>query len=330
MADSFFFNKSCSTADNSLKRPAPSLSMWCRKWDYRKGDFVIYENVLYICEVANTSIEPTDTTYWSPVDLSGMSLKGETGPRGPQGPAGPQGPKGDRGEKGEKGDRGEKGSQGPRGYAGDPGPRGEKGEPGERGATGPQGLKGEKGDAGEQGPRGQQGPKGDRGIQGLQGEPGERGQVGPRGEKGDTGEKGEKGDAAVISEAKADYIEDGRGPSIELYNHGDEHKRQFHFIFKNLQGPKGEKGDQGEQGLIGPQGEQGEKGDKGEKGESGNGNFFVGKGIYTEAGYENDVYLDLETGIFYKWINTQWIELGMVYVDGIQQDVNLNWDDVGF
>lgn len=81
--------------------------------------------------------------------------------------------------------------------------------------------------------------------------------------------------------------------------------------------PKGEKGDKGEQGIqgiqgaqgekgdIGPKGERGEKGEKGDKGESGNGNMNVGEGSPKDPGYENDVYLDIESGIFYEFVRNK-------------------------
>lgn len=133
-----------------------------------------------------------------------------------------------------------------------------------------------------------------------------------------------------ILDVTADIDDKVGTPRVEITTTGEGLDKQFHFDFFNIKGEQGIQGEKGEQGEQGEQGPIGEKGDKGDKGDSGNGNFFVGKGVYTETGYENDVYLDLETGIFYKWINTQWIEQGMVSVDGIQQDVNLNWDDVGF
>lgn len=89
----------------------------------------------------------------------------------------------------------------------------------------------------------------------------------------------------------------------------------------NIKGPKGDKGD------IGPQGERGEKGDKGDqgpKGESGNGNMAVGEGAPKENGYENDVYLDIKTGVFYEYTN-KWSEVGTISVGG--SSANLEWQD---
>lgn len=302
MADNFFF-QGVDVANKYAKKPMPSLSRWCAGWTYWEGQFAIYEGKLYECVQTAVNKNPLDyPEYWSEVDFYAgpQGIPGEKGEPGIIGPQGPQGPRGEKGEKGEKGDRGERGLQG---FIGDKGPRGERGEQGER------------------------------------------------------GERGEKGDSATISSVKADYIENGRGPSVEVYNHGTSLDRQFHFIFNNLQGPKGEKGDPGSQGIQGPKGEQGiqgiqgipgvqgqkgdrgergeqgekgEKGEKGDRGESGNGNFFVGTGICTEYGYENDIYLDLETGTFYEWTMNQWIELGNVSVNDSPQNVNLNWEDVGF
>lgn len=45
---------------------------------------------------------------------------------------------------------------------------------------------------------------------------------------------------------------------------------------------------------------RGEKGEKGEKGDSGNGNLEIGSGDPTQPGYEGDVYLDIDSGNFYK------------------------------
>ena len=54
----------------------------------------------------------------------------------------------------------------------------------------------------------------------------------------------------------------------------------------------------GPQGPEGPQGPQGEKGDKGDKGDC---NFEVGTTEPTQSGTSNDIYLDIETGTFYRF-----------------------------
>ena len=85
----------------------------------------------------------------------------------------------------------------------------------------------------------------------------------------------------------------------------------------NIKGPKGEKGDRGE---IGPQGIQGEKGERGEKGDSGNGNFEVGNSIPDISGFTNDVYLDISTGVFYKYTDS-WVEVGRISIDNPDLDL---------
>lgn len=57
-------------------------------------------------------------------------------------------------------------------------------------------------------------------------------------------------------------------------------------------------GVEGPQGPVGPQGPQGEKGDKGDKGDC---NFEIGITEPTQSGTSNDIYLDIETGTFYRF-----------------------------
>lgn len=103
-------------------------------------------------------------------------------------------------------------------------------------------------------------------------------------------------------------------------------------ITKGEQGIQGEPGIQGVQGIqgekgdIGPRGEKGEKGDKGDKGESGNGNMAVGEGAPIEKGYENDVYLDIKTGVFYEYSN-KWSKIGTISVDDPETSANIEWID---
>lgn len=98
---------------------------------------------------------------------------------------------------------------------------------------------------------------------------------------------------------------------------------------------KGDKGDKGDQGIQGPQGIQGEQGiqgvqgevgPQGPKGDSGNGNMSLGEGAPVEDGYENDVYLDLESGAFYQW-NTSWKKVGEVIAGSGSGSAELWWED---
>lgn len=138
-------------------------------------------------------------------------------------------------------------------------------------------LKGERGEQGIQGEKGDKGDKGDQGIQGIRGPEGPRG---PKGERGATGAKGEQGERGQV------------GP-------------------RGVAGPKGEQGLPGPQGIKGDPGERGERGEKGEKGDS---NFGIGTSAPIEGGSINDIYLDLSTGIFYKY-NNDWVEIGRISID---------------
>lgn len=104
------------------------------------------------------------------------------------------------------------------------------------------------------------------------------------GQKGDPGEKGEKGE-------------------------------------KGDQGDKGDQGNQGEQGLQGEPGIQGEKGDKGDRGDC---NFEIGSTGPIKIGNSDDIYLDIETGIFYRF-NESWKEIGKISVE--DSEINLEWQD---
>ena len=59
---------------------------------------------------------------------------------------------------------------------------------------------------------------------------------------------------------------------------------------------------------------------KGEKGDSGNGNFEVGDSTPDIPGFANDVYLDISTGVFYKYADS-WVEVGRISIDN--PDLNL-------
>lgn len=104
------------------------------------------------------------------------------------------------------------------------------------------------------------------------------------GQKGDPGEKGEKGE-------------------------------------KGDQGDKGDQGNQGEQGLQGEPGIQGEKGEKGDRGDC---NFEIGSTGPIKIGNSDDIYLDIETGIFYRF-NESWKEIGKISVE--DSEINLEWQD---
>ena len=153
---------------------------------------------------------------------------------------------------------------------GERGLQGIQGEQGEKGETGPQGPQGIKGPKGDKGDKGEKGEKGDRGIQGIQGIPGETGPIGPQGLRGEKGDVGPQG----------------------------------------IQGEKGERGDQGEIGPAGPQGLQGEQGPQGPQGEPGiqgergDCNFTIGNGSPVKNGDKNDIYLDLSSGIFYRFVKS--------------------------
>lgn len=143
-------------------------------------------------------------------------------------------------------------------------------------------------------------------------------------------------------------------PKVEITTTSEGLDKKFHFNFFNLKGEKGDKGDQGEQGIqgiqgiqgekgdqgiqgpkgetgeVGPQGERGEKGEqgiqgeKGEKGDRGGSNFEIGVTEPVRPGVSNDVYLDIETGIFYKFYKS-WNEVGKISVEGAS--VDLDWQD---
>lgn len=149
------------------------------------------------------------------------------------------------------------------------------------------GDKGDRGEQGIQGPRGERGPQGIQGLKGEKGDKGEQGIVGPKGDKGDVGERGPQGEQGI------------QGLPGEI-------------------GPIGPQGPKGDKGEIGPQGE------KGEKGESGNGNMEIGTGKPSQKGYENDIYLDIESGIFYEY-NEKWNNVGKISVEGGSADIE--WQD---
>ena len=173
--------------------------------------------------------------------------------------------------------------KGERGYKGEQGDQGIQGEPGPQGEQGPRGFIGEKGERGEKGEKGDKGEKGEKGDRGFRGPKGERGLQGLQGIRGERGFKGEKGDQGEV------------GP-------------------RGMPGATGPKGDRGERGEIGPQGP---------KGESGNGNMDIGKGAPVEKGYSGDVYLDLESGIFYEY-EKEWKNVGKI---SVADSTNIEWQD---
>ena len=158
-------------------------------------------------------------------------------------------------------------------------------------------ISGIKGEAGSQGERG---PQGEQGIQG------EKGDIGLQGEKGDTG----VGITSVVQTITSSKDDDNNIITVTLSD-----GQTSTFTVKN-----GSKGSQGEKGADGA---KGDKGDKGDKGESGNGNMEIGEGDPINNGYRNDVYLDLKSGTFYKYI-TDWKKVGKI---SIEDDVNLKWQD---
>lgn len=90
----------------------------------------------------------------------------------------------------------------------------------------------------------------------------------------------------------------------------------------NIKGDRGEKGDIGEKGE---QGEPGPKGDRGEKGESGNGNMSVSEfNPIKEDGHESDVHLNIKTGEFYKFEDSNWQLIGTISTESYQ---NQEWVD---
>lgn len=197
-------------------------------------------------------------------------------------------------------------------------------------------LKGEKGDIGIQGPKGDKGERGDRG---------EKGEQGPKGNNG-------VGIASVVQTTTSSTDGGSNVMTVTLSN-----GTKSTFIVKNglkgSQGEQGQKGDKGEQGiqgvqgiqgaqgpqgpigLTGPRGEIGPKGEKGErgeigpqgpKGESGNGNMDIGTGNPYLKGQENDIYLDIESGSFYKFTKNKWQSVGTISVES-EGSINVEWQD---
>lgn len=173
------------------------------------------------------------------------------------------------------------------------------------------------------------------------------------------GPKGDKGESASISGATASINNNVGTPSVRVITKGTDLNRSFDFVFENLkgekgdigvQGPKGEKGEKGDRGekgntgiqgpqgpigLTGPRGEIGPKGEKGErgeigpqgpKGESGNGNMDIGTGNPYLKGQENDIYLDIESGSFYKFTKNKWQSVGTISVES-EGSINVEWQD---
>ncbi len=179
------------------------------------------------------------------------------------GPAGPQGPQGLQGLQGLKGDKGDKGDTGPAGANGATGPIGLTGATGATGAQGPIGLTGPAGPAGATGAQGPIGLTGPAGAAGATGAQGPIGLTGPAGAAGATGAQGPIG------------LTGPAGPA----------------------GATGATGSQGPIGLTGPAGPVGATGPAGANGAT----WFTGAGTAsTTMGVVNDLYLNTNTGEYYK------------------------------
>lgn len=62
--------------------------------------------------------------------------------------------------------------------------------------------------------------------------------------------------------------------------------------------------DEVSEGVVGPQGPQGPQGEAGIQGEKGDCNFTIGNGSPIKNGDKNDIYLDLSSGIFYRFVKS--------------------------
>ena len=167
--------------------------------------------------------------------------------------------------------------------------KGERGIQGEQGIQGIQGIQGPQGEIGPRGPQGEQGLQGPKGEKGDKGEQGNRGPQGPKGERGPQGLQGIRGE---------------RG-------------------FKGEKGDTGETGPRGMPGAVGPKGDKGDRGEqgpKGDKGDSGNGNFEIGTVDPLTPGFINDIYLNINTGNFFRY-NETWEQIGQISINGAE--VNL-------
>lgn len=301
-------------------------------------DFVSYKGALYFCKKNNIDKEPAaNSEYWAMV-LTNTSpyvfvpevttdgtlswtlsnnletpksfrIKGDQGDTGEDGEIGPQGPEGPQGAIGPTGPTG---PRGPRGPEGKQGPEGERGPEGKQGATGPQGPEGERGPEGPKGETGSQGPRGVPGPRGPKGPMGPEGCPGPPGRKGDKGDKGDRGYTAYWHIA---YANDDKGTDL---NH--ENGKYISFYVDYLEEDNAEKftewilfkGDQGIQGIQGPQGEIGPKGDS---------NFILGN-QFPDVAEEKDIYLNTESGSFYRYSSELWEPVGSITVDN-----DLRWHD---
>lgn len=297
-------------------------------------DFVSYKGALYFCKKNNTDQEPAaNSEYWAMV-LTNTSpyvfvpevnngtlswtlsdnlvcpepiyIKGEQGPQGKEGKQGDPGKNGIDGKDGKDGQDGKDGKDGDIGPQGLQGLRGIQGEKGDKGESGEAGPKGDKGETGSQGPRGVPGPRGPRGPMGPEGCPG------PPGRKGDKGDKGDRGYTAYWHIA---YANDDKGTDFN-YENG----KYISFYVDYLEEDNAEKftewilfkGDQGVQGIQGPQGEIGPKGDS---------NFILGNQL-PDTAEEKDIYLDIESGSFYRYSSESWESVGSITVDN-----DLRWHD---
>jgi len=95
---------------------------WASGVSYAIADAVFYSGSSYICIQANTSVLPTNASYWRLFAQQGT--QGIQGIQGVQGPAGPAGIQGEQGEIGPAGATGATGAQGIQGEKGDTGDAG--------------------------------------------------------------------------------------------------------------------------------------------------------------------------------------------------------------
>ena len=136
------------------------------------------------------------------------------------------------------------------------------------------------------GAKGDQGPAGEKGRDGATGAPGANGAKGTtgNGEKGKQGRDGVKGQKGRIGT---------KGPA----------------------GAKGSVGQKGNYGLTGTKGFKGDKGSQGIKGTASG--LFTFKGeVLTEGNLpttgndEGDVWKTTDTGLYYAWNGTDWVQIG--------------------
>lgn len=153
-----------------------------------------------------------------------------------------------------------------------------------QGTTGTQGIQGNQGTIGIQGFTGIQGFYGIQGIQGNQGTTGTQGQTGTQGATGTQGFVGNQG------------IQGNQGTT-------------------GLQGTTGTQGLTGNQGTIGTQGLQGIQGIQGLLGNQGVINTFATSATTPPSSpQQGQVWLDSNTGQYYLYYQTAWIEIAQSQV----------------